>query len=559
MKKNLFILGILYLIIAGCANIVPPTGGKKDIIPPVLLKATPANGSVNFKNKGFELVFDEFIVLKDINMQLIISPPFESKPDIVVHGKKIKVQFKDTLASNTTYIFNFGNAITDFNEGNTLKNFSYAFSTGSYIDSMQFAGQVIDAFTLKPEEKESVVLLYDYFNDSVPRKIIPHYVTRTDKSGYFHFNFLKPQSYYIVAVNEINDNYLFDLPSEKIAFLDSVIIPNYHTIADTISDSLIVNRTVFSPDSLKLFLFAETQKTQYITDYKRLTPYHCQVIFFAPNSSMPEIHLLESDSFQVETSEKNDTIQLWLPNDSNLFLKDTVTFVFGYDFMSDSGKVSAKDTLFFKLKKPYRSKPLTFSVNNKFPMPENQQVIIKFSEPVATMDTSKITFISTTESSIDTLHFIYKKVDSIGRQFIIDNHWQYGKSYKILFDTAAITSVYHHCNDSTGINISIQDPDYYGKISFKIKTTKKNLIFQLLDANDIRLREINVFPDDSVLVFSQLNPGLYKLKLFFDNNKNGKWDTGNLKEQRQPEIVYFYPQPIEVKSGWESTYDWEIK
>jgi len=559
MKKNLLFLGILYVIIAGCAKIVPPSGGKKDIIPPLLLKTTPKNGSVNFTDKGFELSFDEFIVLNNINKQLIISPPFETKPDITVHGKKVKVQFKDTLSMNTTYIFNFGNAIADFNEGNIFKNFSYAFSTGSYIDSMQIAGQVIDAFTLNPEKKESVVLLYDYFNDSVPRKVTPHYVSRTDKSGYFHFKFLKPQSYYIVALNEINDNYLFDLPSEKIAFLDSVIIPNYHTIADTISDSLIVDKTIFSPDSLKLFLFTEKQKTQYITDYKRLTPYHCQVIFFAPNSLLPEIHLLESDSFQVEASEKNDTIQLWLPNDTNLFLKDTVTFVFGYNFLSDSGKVSVKDTLFFKLKKSYQSKPLTFSAINKFPMPENQKVIIKFSEPIANIDTNKIAFISTTESSIDTLHFICRKMDSIGKQFVIDNKWQYGKSYKILFDTAAVTSVYNHCNDSTGINISIQDPDYYGKISFKIKTTKKNPIFQLLDANDILVREISVASDDSILVFSQLNPGSYKLKVFFDNNNNGQWDTGNLKERLQPEIVYFYSQPIEVKSGWETTYDWEIK
>ncbi len=559
MKKNLLFFGILYIIIAGCANIVPPSGGAKDTTPPALLKTTPKNGRINFIDKGFELFFDEFIVLKDINKQLIISPPFETKPDIAVHGKRLKVNFKDTLLKNTTYIFNFGNAIVDFNEGNIFKNFLYTFSTGSYIDSMQISGFVVNAFSLKPEEKESVVLLYDNFSDSVPRKVIPHYVTRTDNSGFFHFNFLKPQSYYIVALNEINDNYLFDLPSEKIAFLDSVIIPDYRSISDTMSDSLIVNKSIYSPDSLKLFLFTEKQNTQYIADYKRLTPYHCQVVFFAPNLSLPEIHLLESDSFQVESSEKIDTIQLWLPNDTNLFLKDTLTFVFGYDFLSDSGNVSVKDTLFFKFKKPYQSKPLTLSAINKFPMPDNQQVIIKFSEPISVIDTNKVIFTCKTESTIDTLHFIYRKMDSIGKQLIIDNRWQYGKSYNISFDSAAVTSVYHHCNDSIGINISIQDPDYYGKMSFKIKTKKENAIFQLLDANDMFLREISVFPDDSILVFKQLNPGSFKLKVFFDNNNNSKWDTGNLKDRQQPETVSFYPQPIVVKSGWEMTYEWEIK
>ncbi|MCD6366699.1 MAG: Ig-like domain-containing protein, partial [Bacteroidales bacterium] len=537
----------------------PPSGGTKDVTPPKLLKTTPENESINFKENNIELSFDEFVVLKDINKQLLISPPFNKKPNIVVHGKKIQIKLKDTLTENTTYIFNFGNAITDFNEGNIFKNFSYAFSTGSYIDSMQIAGQVVNAFSLKPENKESVVLLYNYFNDSVPRKVLPRYVTRTDKSGFFRFSYLKPQNYYIVALNEINDNYLFDLPTEKIGFLDSIITPACKIVQDTVSDSLIVTRTLFLPDSLTLLLFAEKQKTQYITDYKRLTPSHCQIIFFAPNTILPEIHSLETDSFEIETSEKNDTLQIWLPNDTNLISKDTVSFVFSYDFISDSGNVSAKDTLYFKLKKTPKPNPLSFSAANKFPMPENQKVIINFSEPVAQFDTSKIKFVVTSESSVDTIPFLTKKVDSIGRKYLIENNWQFGKSYKISFDTSAIFSVYNHCNDSTGLNISIQDPDYYGMIRCKIITAEKNIVFQLLDANDVLLRETNAFPNDSILVFKQLNPGTYRLKVFIDRNNNGEWDTGNLEKMKQPETVSFYPKTMEVKSGWEMEYDWKIK
>ena len=561
MKRNLFFLTLFYFLIAGCAKIVPPSGGPKDITPPQLLKTVPKNGSINFKEKNIELSFDEFVVLKDINKQLLISPPFNVKPSITVHGKKIQIKLKDTLTENTTYILNFGNAIADFNEGNIFKNFSYVFSTGNYIDSMQIAGRVINSFSLKPEKKESVVLLYDYFNDSVPRKVLPHYVTRTDKSGHFRFSFIKPQDYYIVALNEINDNYLFDLPSEKIAFLDSAITPSCKIVQDTVSDSLTVTKTLFLPDSLTLLLFAEKQKTQYISDYKRLTPYHCQVIFFAPNHIPPKIHSLGTDSFKVETSEKNDTFQIWLPNDTNLIHKDTVSFVFSYDFMSDSGKVSAKDTLFFKLKQHHKLKvpPLLLSADNKFPISENQQVIINFSEPVAQFDTSKIQFIATTDASVDTLPFLIKKIDNVGKKYCLENNWQFGKSYKILFDTAAVFSAYNHCNDSTGINISIQDPDYYGTIRCKIITKEKHLIFQLLDANDVLLRETNVFPDDSVLVFKQLNPGTYRLKAFIDRNQNNEWDTGNLKEMKQPETVFFFPKALEVKSSWDTEYDWKIK
>ena len=559
MKRILFIIPLLYFLIAGCAKIVPPSGGPKDITPPKLLKTIPENGSINFSDKNIELSFDEFVVLKDINKQLLISPPFKTKPSITVHGKKIQIKLKDTLSVNTTYILNFGNAIADFNEGNIFKNFSYAFSTGSYIDSMQIAGQVVNAFSLKPEKKESVVLLYDYFNDSVPRKVLPRYITRTDKSGFFRFTFIKPQSYYIVALNEINDNYLFDLPTEEIGFLDSVITTTHIAVQDTVSDSLIISKTRFLPDSLKLLLFSEKQKTQYITDYKRLTPYHCQVIFFAKNDSLPGIHSLEADSFDIEVSQKNDTIQIWLPNDTNLIRKDTISFVFSYNFMSDSGEVSAKDTLYFKQKKIPKPKPLLIVVVNKFPIPENQQVIISFSEPVAQFDTSKIKFVASTEASVDTIPFLTKQIDSIGRKYLIEQHWHFGKSYKISFDSAAVFSVYNHCNDSTGINVSIQDPDYYGTVRCKIITTKKNLVFQLLDANDVFLRETNTIPDDSVLIFKRLNPGTYRLKVFIDSNGNNEWDTGNLKEMKQPETVIFYPKALEVKSGWEMEYEWKIK
>ncbi len=561
MKRNLLLLIVFTIIIAGCAKIVPPSGGQKDVTPPVLLKITPPNGTINFTANRIELAFDEFVVLKDVNKQLLISPPMKTKPSITLHGKKIQIKLKDTLEENTTYIFNFGNAIADFNEGNIFKNFTYAFSTGSYTDSMEIAGQVLDAFSLEPEKKESVVLLYDYFNDSVPRKVLPHYVIRTDKSGFFRFTFIKPGNYYVVALNEINNNYFFDLPAEKIAFLDSSITPICKIISDTIPDTLIVSKTIFQPDSLKLLLFTEKQKTQYITGYKRLTPYHCQVIFFAPSSVPPNITLLEKDSFSTEISLQNDTLQLWLPNDTTITGKDTVTFVFSYNFMSDSGKVSTKDTLYFKFKKPrqYQSKPLSISAINKFPMSENQKLVLNFSEPITKFDTSKIRFIATEETSVDTLFFLTKKIDSLGRKFIVKNLWRFGKSYKIIFDSASVFSIYNHCNDSTGININIQDPDYYGTIRCKIQTTEQNPVFQLLDASNVLLREIRTFPADSLLVFEQINPGTYKLKVFLDKNGNGKWDTGNLKEMRQPETVYFFPQTLTVKSGWDSEYEWKIK
>lgn len=560
MKKNLFLLILLYFIVAGCAKIVPPSGGPRDVTPPKLLAAIPPNESVRFSDNRIEFRFDEFVVLKNINSQLLVSPPFKIKPVCTVHGKKIRVRLMDSLKTNTTYILNFGNAIADFNEGNVLKNFIYTFSTDSFIDSMQIAGQVIDAFSLEPEKTEPIVLLYDYFNDTVPRKVRPLYVVRADKSGSFHFFNLKQGQYYIVALNDINNNYLFDLPSEKIAFLDSIIVPCFKSAIDTISDTSITIRNTFFPDSLKLFLFQEQQKTQYIADYKRLTPFHCQIIFFAPNKTKPSIIFLEADSFLTETSKENDTIQLWLPNDTMLLKKDTLTFVFDYSFTSDSGNISLIDTVYLKFKGNYNAKPLTISSLTKFPVSDDSNnILLKFSEPIANIDTNKIFLTVVSESTTDTLPLIIKQEDSIGRQYVVYGNWNYQNKYKLIFDSAAVFSIYNHCNDSTGINITVQDKDYYGTILYTIKTKEQNLIFHLLNTNNIKIREQSFLSKDSLLVFNNLPPGSYKLKVIFDRNNNGKWDTGDLKSLQQPERVAFFENMIEVKSGWTIKYEWEIK
>ncbi len=240
----LLLLSVFLLI--RCANIGMPDGGPKDETPPQFLQSDPPNFSVNFEASRITLEFDEFIVQKDLNKQLLISPPMTEKPLIQFKGKKIQIDLISELAENTTYTINFGSGIADNNEGNLLVDFQYVFATGPIIDSLQIKGQLRDAFTLEPIEG-AVVMLYKNLHDSVVKSTIPYYVARSLKDGSYTIRNLADTSYQLVALVDQNQNYFFDLPDESIAFLDSFIQPKAYR--DIQIDTL---RIPIETDSLSL-------------------------------------------------------------------------------------------------------------------------------------------------------------------------------------------------------------------------------------------------------------------------------------------------------------------
>jgi hypothetical protein len=227
MKRLLlFLLVILVLMrvpfITGCANIVPPTGGPKDSLPPVLLTANPALNSVHITPKKIVLTFDEYLSLKEIRDNLIVSPVPKISPLITTHLKTITIEIKDTLQPNTTYSINFGRAITDINEGNILKNFSYTFSTGNYLDSLQYSGRVIIAYTGKPDST-LIAMLYDRLYDSAVEKEKPRYITRLDSMGNFTFSHIKPATYALYALKDESGTHEYTSKAQTFAFADSPV------------------------------------------------------------------------------------------------------------------------------------------------------------------------------------------------------------------------------------------------------------------------------------------------------------------------------------------------
>ncbi len=255
IQKVIFLSLIGGLFFYSCAKVVAPTGGPKDEEHPLIVEVNPPDYTVNFDSKKISITFNEYIQLKDLNNNLIISPPVGEKPDVKVKGKTLVIEFNEELKDSTTYNIYFGNSVQDYNEGNPIENFEYVLSTGTYIDSLSISGKIINSFNLLPEEGV-YVMLYKDLEDSVPIKQIPIYISKTNKEGLYRINNISNNKYKLFALRDFNKNYLFDLPNEDIAFIDSLVLFDLisETKIDTIfkSDSTLLDSMIIDVDSLNI-------------------------------------------------------------------------------------------------------------------------------------------------------------------------------------------------------------------------------------------------------------------------------------------------------------------
>ncbi len=349
---------ILIIFISACAQIGTLTGGEKDTIPPKFVKSIPPEQGKNFKGDKISIMFDEFFVLDNLNAVFLSSPPLLKKPDFKIKRKTLLIKLHEALKDTTTYTFLFGNAIKDYHEGNKIHDFRFVFSTGNTIDTMEVSGVVIDAKTHK-KQADLLVMLYYNHTDSVPIKEKPYYIAKTDTSGKFNINFIKPGKYKIFALKDNDANLNFNLPQEKIAFIDSFIIPKIKTETkidsfkagsvlhfgdddakgDTLKkDTVIITKKyIYTPDNIILFAFTEDNLSQYLINSERPVKEKCVFLFNKTTENVKisglNFTLNPKNSF-VEKQDSGKSIIVWL-NDKNLFGKDTVRFTFSY-FNKDS-------------------------------------------------------------------------------------------------------------------------------------------------------------------------------------------------------------------------------
>ncbi len=566
-------------LIYGCARIAAPPGGPKDVDPPVLIKSKPLNYSNHFEGKLIEIEFDEYIQLREINEQLIISPPLEKKPVITVKGKKIVIKMDEELKDSTTYTFNFGNAIVDNNESNPLQNFQFVFSTGDKIDSLSFKGNVLSAFDLSIPENVSI-LLYENLSDSAIFKEKPLYVSKVDEDGNFEVSNLKADTFQVFALQDENLNYTYE-PPEMVAFSDSFLIlteQNYHkkpVLNDsTLSDSLRnVPDTVFHSE-IELKLFKEISKEQYLKESSRKRKEKLIFVFNSPLNEDPEIRLIDfpekKDWFLKEKYVIGDTFGIWL-KDTALVNQEALLITLPYTETDLSGtRTPVTDTLKMRFKKPKKTsrrknlkvqKPvvpklsLTYNAGKGSLLNLNESFSVISGTPIESWDTSKMSFYFIKDSVEISEDFIIERDTNRLNRLLMPQKWKENSLYKIRFLPGAVTDIYGLSNDTSIINFKTRELAHYGNIIFEVEQVKGNLILQLVEKEDKLVRQAYVLGDTTVS-YTLLQPKSYWVKVIKDDNKNGKWDTGNLLKKIQPEKVTYYFEEIKLRSNWDYKKNW---
>ena len=522
--QHLFLI-FLVLSFSQCAKKGRPDGGPMDEDAPIFVTANPPYETINFDKKEINIYFNEYIKLKDLNKQLIISPPLnpENPPLISPQGtpsKFINIKILDTLKENSTYIFDFGNSVQDNNESNTLERFKYIFSTGNYIDSLSLSGNVKNAFISKSVEDIKLLLyrLDSSYTDSAVYNRKPDYVTSSLDSSNYQFTNLRKGNYLLVALDDVRSDYIFNPETDKIGFLnDTITLPRDSIINHTIS--------IFKEELPYIFRRGkEIRKGQLIFGYKG-----------KPKNLTVETLSAVPDNFKtiIFPEKGKDTLNLW----HSLIEKDSLIFKISDNIISDTVTVKLRKKELDSLK----VNEITGGILNL-----KDTLFFLTNNPVVSIDTSRINFKLSDSINFPYEAFISKKENKIG--FLFEK--KYKKSYKINLYPNALTDIFNTTNDTISSLFRTRGTEDYGEISVTIQNPKKiPVIIQLTDINDATIVQ-ETCSENKNISFDLLIPQKYKIRIIYDLNQNGIWDTGSYLEKKQPEHVEYFPETQEVRANW---------
>ena len=597
-------IAILIVIIGfyACASTGMPDGGPYDETPPKFVRANPEPNAINNKRKKISIEFDEFIKLDKASEKVIVSPPQNETPEVKVSGKRVLVEFFDSLKANTTYTIDFGDAIVDNNEDNPLGNFAYSFSTGESIDTMEISGTVLNAADLEPVKGIQVGIHKD-LNDTAFSKIPFDRISRTDSRGHFNIKGIAPGTYRVYALMDGNQNYLFDSKTEAIAYLDSLVVPSMEgavredtiwNAIDTLAYDTIykINYTRFLPDNLILRAFKEENPLQYLIKSERPQLNRFSLYFSAKADTLPTLKGLdfdEKDALVIESNSRKDSLLYWI-KDTTLCERDTLTLQLTYLATDTLGQLVPKtDTLRMvnkinkerrlamaeearkkeeKERKKRARKGDTLRVKTKFlsmnvdapsAFDLNRNITLKFEEPVAHIDTSAIHMAVKIDSLWEDIPFIFQTDSILPRQYQILADWQPGKEYRMQIDSLAIQGLYGLYTDKVENTLKVKTLEDYGTLYLNITGAGPHAIVQLLNSSDAIVRQQPVSRQNTCdFYFLQPNTKYY-IRLFNDDNQNGVWDTGNYEAKRQPEEVFYFPKVWEMKANFEFEETWDVQ
>lgn len=559
MRKSLSIL-LTALVLVGCANRgVGPQGGPKDSIPPTAVKSVPENGTVNFTGRRIEITFNEYIQLDNISANLLMSPPQQRPPDVKARGKRVLIQFTDSLRDSTTYTIDFGDAICDYTEKNPIHGYCFGFSTGPTIDTLETTGVVLDAENLKPR-KGIIVGIHDDLSDTAFTKHPFLRIARTDSMGLYRIANMHAGTYRLYAVDDVSrDNRL--TPGESVAFAEQTITVTAPDTAAT--DSLPAHRDT-------LYLFTPQQQRLYLQRTTRDEQHRIRIAFSTGPDSLPTIRpLIDSLNYNTYFSRNNDTVTLWLL-DSASIRPDSLFFEVHYRRTDSLFHLEwATDTVLARWRAPRLSaKAQEAQERNR----RNRRLGIKTnaSRNFELYDTLRLT--AATPLALireEAMHLYERKEkdtvdhpvpftiaphDTLPLQLLFVAKLEPGKKYELCLDSAALTDVYGITHVAGSYSLTLKTPEDYSTIRVTIEPFDPSMRIQVLNGREQVLQEQSAQPDGAL--FRYLRPDAYYLRMYKDVNGDGKWTTGSWDDKRQPEKVYVNPTKIQTKSNWDFEETW---
>ena len=607
-RKNLLLCLLALLLTAACASIGNPDGGRFDETPPRVVGSSPADGAVNVSKRKVQILFDEYIKLEKASEKVVISPPQIEPANVRADGKRVKVDFYDSLRANTTYTIDFSDAIEDNNEGNPMGQYTFSFSTGDVIDTMQVSGRVLNAADLEPI-KGIMVGLYpadSTWNDTLFRTRPFLRVSRTNGEGRFTIKGVKDGAYRVRALDDKDGDFVFSQKNERVAFDTTVYVTGSFPDVrmDTVwRDSLwydsirVVPYTHYTPDDVLLLAFLEDGQERHLLKTAYPEPTNFTFYFTAPSDSTPRIKGLNFDErcLVADASLKNDTVTFWVTDTALIHRQDTLSMILSYMETDTLGQlVVTNDTLDLSPKTTYAKiaaerskqieawekdrerrqkkakKPLPYEENPyertwleagfkpSGSLAPNQNVRYLAKEPILEVDTTKIHFYVKKDTDWLPAPFLFMPEERSAKSYMLYAEWEPGQKYRFVMDTAAVVSVLEHESKSVRQEFHVRAVEEYGSIFIHVISPDTGVVVQLLSKND-KVEAQQRTDKEGNADFFFMKPGEYYMRCYVDANGNGQWDTGDYASGLQPERVYYFGKPLPLKAQWDLRQDWDIR
>lgn len=586
--------------LAACASMGRPEGGARDETPPVFIGSNPPVGGLNVSNQKITLTFDENIQLDDPSNKIVVSPAQAQAPSISSGGKKVTIELRDSLIPNTTYTIDFADAVKDLNEGNILDGLAIDFATGNTIDSLRISGMVLEGRNLEPAQG-MLVGVYSNLSDTAISTLKLERIAKTNQLGQFTIRNLKPGTYQIFALNDMNRDWKWDR-SEDVAFYDTFITPSTEPveISDTFvgadgNDSIVTRPgTRYLPDDILLTWFNENYKSQYMSDYSRKERNKLYVQFGAQSDTMPQLTLINGPEPDMDASlwsvmdysATRDSITYWI-TDTNIMKQDTMMIAAQYLRTDTLDQLTwTTDTLKFHFRTPKakKEKPkkegkkhtepndsdsvavqlpeiefIDFRVSSPTTQEVNMPLLFTAPEPLDTLIQAGIHLEVLVDSLWEPLEapVVYRPEPNRLLNYRADYNWSPGQKYRLTVDSAAVTGIYGLWNKPIIHEFSTRNLEDYSSLTFNITGLDSiPAMAELLSTSDAPVMTVPVI--DGTAQFNYVLPGAYYARLYIDRNANGIYDNGSLRERRQPEDVYYYPKKLNLKKNWDVNQSWNI-